>query len=118
MLPDDELEQIRTDLETTLPDAGTVLSLTRTSDGQGGWSESWAGTTSVSCRLDFIARFGMGENMAANSLMPYTRAIVTLPHDTAITADNRFSHSSGTYNVIAVNLGSWIGVKRATLEKV
>lgn len=115
MLPADELAQIRTDLEQTLPDAGTVLALTRTSDGQGGWSESWAGTTSVSCRLDFISG---AESVNNAAIVPYTRAIVTLPQNVTITTENRFSHSSGTYTVQSVNVGSWLGVKRATVEKV
>lgn len=114
MLPSDELAQIRADLETTLPDAGTVLTLTRASDGQGGWSESWAGTVSVACRVDFI---GGAEGVNNAALVPYTRAIVTLPQSVAIAQDNRFVHSSGTYTVQAVNLGSWLGVKRATVEK-
>lgn len=115
MLPDAELAQIRSDLENTLPEAGTILTLTRTSDGQGGWSEAWGGTASVACRLDFI---GGAESVTGNALIPYARAIVTLPQATVITEQNRFSHSSGTYSVQAVNLGSWLGVKRATLEKV
>lgn len=115
MLPADELAQLRTDLEQTLPDSGTILALTRTSDNQGGWSESWGGTTSVACRLDFI---GGREGLTGEALLPYTRAIVTLPQATTITAQNRFSHSSGTYSVQTVNLGSWLGVKRATVEKL
>ncbi len=115
ILPADELTQIRTDLETTLPDAGTIYSLTRTSDSQGGGSESWGTAGTCACRVDFI---GGDENVTAGALMPYTRAIITMPQATSITAQNRFIHSSGTYTVQAVNTGSWLGVKRATVEKV
>lgn len=115
MFPTDELAQIRTDLETLLPDAGTIYSLTRTSDGQGGWTESWATAGTCACRLDFI---GGAENVTAGALVPYTRAIVTMPQATSITAQNRFIHSSGTYTVQAVNTGSWLGVKRASVEKI
>ena len=94
---------------------GTILTLTRTSDGQGGWSESWAGTDPVACRLDFI---GGQEAVTGGALVPYSKAIVTLPQATTITAAHRFSHASGTYTVQAVNAGSWLGVKRATLEKI
>lgn len=116
MLPDEELAQLKTDLETTLPDTCTILSLTRTSDNQGGWSEAW-GTASqgVPCRLDFI---GGAENMAGDALQPYTRAIVTLPQATTITANNRIVHGGNTYSVQSVNLGSWLGIKRASVEKV
>ena len=115
MLPTSELEQLRTDLETTLPDAGTILTLTRTSDSQGGWTETWAGTTSVACRIDFI---GGKEALNSGALFPYLHAVVTLPQATTITPQNRFIHSSGTYTVQAVNLGSWLGVKRASVELI
>ena len=115
MLPADELAQLREDLETTLPDAGTILALTRTSDSQGGWTESWGGTTSVKCRIDFI---GGKEAISSGALKPFSQAIITLPQTTTITAQNRFIHSSGTYSVQAVNLGSWLGVKRASVELI
>lgn len=115
MLPSDELAQIRTDLETTLPDAGTIYSLTRTSDGQGGWSESWGTAGTCACRVDFI---GGNESVTSGALLPYTKAIITMPQATTITAQNRFIHSSGTYTVQAVNLGSWLGVKRALVDKI
>jgi hypothetical protein len=115
MLPDAELTQIREDLQNALPDSGTILALTRTSDGQGGWSEAWGTAGTCQCRLDFI---GGKESVTGGALIPYSRAIVTLPQATVITEQNRFSHSSGTYSVTAVNLGSWLGVKRATVERV
>jgi len=116
MFPSDELIQIKEDLETTLPDTCNILSLSRASDSQGGWSETWGtATLAVSCRVDFI-----GGNEAINSaaLLPYSRAIVTLPQDTTITAQNRIEFNSNTYTVQAVNLGSWLGVKRASVEKI
>jgi len=115
MLPSAELDQIRTDLETTLPDAGTIYSLSRTSDGMGGWADTWGTAGTCACRLDFIAGV---ESVTAGALIPYLRAIVTMPQSTTITTQNRFEHSSGTYTVQSVNLGSWLGVKRATVQKV
>jgi hypothetical protein len=115
MFPTAELTDIRTELETLLPDPGTISSLTRTSDGQGGWSEAWGTAGTCQCRLDFI---GGKESVTGGALVPYSRAIVTLPQATVITEQNRFSHSSGTYTVEAVNMGSWLGVKRATVEKI
>ena len=115
-LPDAELTQIRLDLEQNLPDQCNILSLTRTNDSQGGWSEPWGTVgTSIACRLDFI---GGAEAVTAGALVPYTRAIVTLPQSTAITAQNKIEHGGNTYTVQAVNLGSWLGVKRATVQKV
>ncbi len=116
MLPAAELDQLRADLETCLPDTCNILSMTRASDSQGSWIETW-GTASltVACRLDFILG---GEAVTAGALGPYTRAIVTLPQETTITAQNRVEHDGNTYTVQAVNLGSWLGVKRATVQKI
>ena len=120
MLPSAELSQIRADLETLLPDTANILSLTRTSDSQGGWTEAWGTTgTSIACRLDFIhGVHGRAEAVTAGALIPYTRAIVTLPQATTITAQNRIEHDGNTYTVQVVNVGSWLGVKRATVEKI
>jgi head-tail adaptor len=116
MLPAEELTQIRLDIETCLPDTCNILSLTRTSDGMGGWSETWGTTYStVTCRLDFTSG---AENVTAGALVPYTRAVVSLPQSTVITAQNRIEHGGNTYTVQAVNLGSWLGVKRASVEKI
>ena len=115
MLPAAELDQLRTDLETTLPDTCNILSLTRTSDSQGGWTEAWGTAgTSISCRLDFI---GGAEAVTAGALIPYSRAVVTVPQSTTVTAQNRIEHGGNTYTVQAVNVGSWLGVKRATVQK-
>jgi hypothetical protein len=82
----------------------------------GGWSESWGTTgTSIACRLDFR---GGKESVTSGALVPYSSAILTLPQATTITAQNRVEHGGNTYTVQAVNLGSWLGVKRATLEKI
>ena len=122
MLPADELAQIRVDLETTLPDTCNILTLSRTSDSQGGWSETWGtATLAVECRVDFTSsnRFvGGKEKVMANALLPFSSAIITFPQDTTITEQNRIEHNSITYSVQSVNLGSWLGVKRASVEKI
>ena len=116
MLPSIELARLRTDLEQTLPDQCNILTFSRTSDGMGGWSETWGTTYSaVPCRLDFI---GGREAVQSGALIPYTRAIVTLPQATVITTQNRIEHGGNTYNIQTVNLGSWLGVKRASVEKI
>lgn len=116
MLPAAELAQIRSDLETTLPDSCNILSLTRSSDSQGGWTETWGtASLSVSCRVDFI---GGKEAISSGALRPFNQAIITLPQNTTITAQNRLEHSGNTYTVQAVNLGSWLGVKRASVELI
>lgn len=124
MMPDaKELRQLRDDIESaTLPDTGHILSLTRTSDGRGGWTETWGtATANVACRLDLVQRnFGVGiESVNVASIKPYSTWILTLPHGTAITSAHRFEFGNDTYSVIEVNVNSsWMGNVRATLEKI
>jgi len=115
VLPAGELSQIRTDLETALPGTCYITSLTRTSDNQGGWTESWGTVGTSTCRLDFT---GGKETLTGAALAPFTQAILTLPYDTTITEQNRVVFEDNTYTVQAVNIGSWLGVKRATLELI
>ena len=124
MMPDAyELTRLRADMESAaLPSTGDILSLTRTSDGRGGWTETWGtATANVACRLDLVRRnFGVGiESVKAASIKPYSTWILSLPYGTAITSANRFQFGTDTYSVIEVNANSsWIPNVRATLEKI
>lgn len=112
-----ELAQIRNDIELLFPDTCNILSLTRTSDGQGGWSEAWGtATANVSCRIDYETG---RESVNADSLKPYQAAYVSIPYDTTVTTANRIEINSIAHTVHSVNINqSWIGVKRAKVEKV
>ncbi len=120
-----ELARIQDDLEAVaLPDTCNILSLTRTSDGQGRWTETWGtATANVKCRLDSQASRGLvtagAEQVVSASLKPYSDWVITLPHDTIITEANRVQVGSDTFNVTAVDKGQSWGVNvRAMLEKV
>lgn len=105
----------------SLPDVCDILSLTRVSDGQGGYTETWGtATASVACRLDPERGQYIGtETTVASRLEPYSTWMLSVPHDTTLTVANRVQVGSATYNVIGVDGGrSWALVKRATLEKV
>ena len=111
------LTQMRTDIETLMPDVCNILAGTITSDGQGGWTEAW-GTASagVSCRID--KRSGR-EGVSAGAVQTFGTWVLTLPHDTTITAANRVEHGSATYSVVHVDDDkSWIASVRAELEVV
>jgi head-tail adaptor len=124
MMPStDELTRIRADMvDATLPSTGNILSLTRTSDGQGGFTDTWGtATASVACRLDLMTRnlrIGI-ESVNAMSIKPYSAWVLSLPNGTVITAANRFEFGDDVYNVVEVNdNSSWLANVRATLEKV
>ena len=117
-----ELELIRSDIEgLTLPDTCSLLTLTQTADGQGGFTDAWGtATASVACRMDRPSgRFLSEEEQFAAGIRPFSRYILTVAHDTTLTEQYRVEHGGNTYNVISVtDDASWMGARRAILERV
>lgn len=114
----DELAEMRDAIEDLLPDTCDILSVTRTSNGEGGFTETWGTVSaSVACRLDAISGT---DHLSAGAIQPFTRWMLTVPYDTVINNTYRVSHGGYTYNVVGgVNTDtSWIASKRAVLERV
>lgn len=111
-----ELDALRNDIEDLLPDTGDILSVTRTSDGMGGWTEAWGtATAGVKCRVDHKTGY---ETVVGGGVQPFDKYICTLPHDATITTANRFVYGVNTFAVTTVNIGSWLGCKRINLELI
>lgn len=112
-----ELASMRSDLEQLLPDTCTILSPTRASDGQGGFTETWGTVTaSEACRLDWLNDV---EIIGGAAVQVYTGFVLTLPYDATLLTTYRVVHGGNTYAVRGVdNDKSWPIVKRARVEKV
>ena len=112
-----ELAQMREDIEDLMPDVCSILSVAYTSDGEGGMAETWGtALADVSCRIDY--RSG-SEKMAGGAIQSYSKAVISLPYTTAITASHRVQVDSYVWAVKSVNEGqSWDVVRRAELERV
>ncbi len=112
-----ELASMQEAIDDLLPDTCNLLTSTYAADGQGGGALTWGtATASVSCRLDYVR---VNERTTAGALQPFTGWVLTLPHDTIITAAYRVSHNSITYSVQSVSsAGSWKACVRAWLEKI
>jgi head-tail adaptor len=115
MLDASMLAAMRDAIEELLPDTCTILSVTRTPDSKGGWTEAWGtASSSVACRLDM--KSGV-EQLQGGGVEPYKSYALSLPYDTTITTEYRVVHSGTTYNVKTVNTNqSWIAVRRVELE--
>lgn len=118
-LTTDEIALMRVDLEAVaLPDTCNILSLARTSDGQGGWTEAWGtavGGTAVACRMDTA---GGRKTTVAEALNAYSSWVLTLPHDAGLTTLHRVEHGGYTYSVQSVSDDpSWPICQRAALER-
>jgi hypothetical protein len=112
-----ELAQMRADVLELLPDTCSILSVSYTSDGEGGLTEAW-GTAyaNVACRIDFTS--GVETNIGG-AVNPYTRAKISLPYDTVLATTNRILTGGYTYAITSINNGqSWNVSVRAELERV
>lgn len=117
MLSNAELTDMRDTIQDyLLPDTCNILSIARSSDGSGGFTEPWGtATAGAACRLDTQN----GKYMDLDgSVRSYKKLVFSLPYNTTITNANRIVHNSNTYQVVNTNEGSWIAVKRAEVEKI
>ena len=111
-----ELASMQEAINELLPDVCDLQTSAYAADGQGGGTVTWTTTlASVACRLDYVRG---NERMAGGALQAFTGYVLTLPHDTTITAAYRVIHNTITYTVQAVSSGtSWKACVRAWLEK-
>jgi head-tail adaptor len=116
MLTSAEITYMRAQLEDLMPDTCNILSVTHTSDGQGGVTDTWGtATAGVACRLDYMQGV---ETVFGGAMQPYTGWKLTLPYDTSLTTAQRVEHGGNTYNVIEVDTDkSWPIVLRARLAR-
>ena len=112
-----QLAFMRNQVLETMPDSGTILAGSVTSDGQGGNSIVWAGTTAIDCRVDVTSG---REQTQGGGYKSYQKTQLTLPYNAVITVGDRFAYGSNQYNVVAVSGQdrSWNVTVRAELEKV
>lgn len=117
MLSAQELERMQSDIEDALlPDMCAIQAVTRVSDGQGGWTETWATVDSAPCRLD---KAGGVKGMNADAVKSFSSWVISLPINTTLTVYHRILVNDVSYSVTSISEdGSWLAVKRATLEQI
>ena len=115
-----ELAEIVTAIGELLPDTCTLGTLTHTSDGEGGFSDS-RGTVSsaVPCRLDSIQmRNVSNEELAAGQITPFHSYVLTLPATATIDESYWVKKSDTYYQVRSVDTNkSWPSCLRAYVER-
>jgi hypothetical protein len=114
MIPDGELSAMRAELERTLPNVCNVLTVSYAVTG--GVSIPVLGTAlaNVACRLDHKTGF---EALAGGAIQPYSKWILSVPHDTALTTANRVEIGTTTYSVKSVDPAkSWNLILRAEVD--
>jgi head-tail adaptor len=113
-----ELSLLRSAQVGYLPDTCTIQTVTRTSDSQGGYTETWADTyTGVLCRL--APQRAGGEQQTGEQLAALSLWVLTVTQSQALDETMRVVHSSETYEVTNVeDTHSWKTAKRAYLRRL
>lgn len=114
-----ELEQMRKDLKMLMPAKCNILQATNAPDGAGGVSTTWGTATAgqdVACRLDPLRG---REQMESYQMQAYQGYMLTLPHGTTITAQNRVEIGSNLYEVLSVDAEKlWSASVRCIVEAI
>jgi head-tail adaptor len=116
MLSASDLSYMRSAINELFPDTASILNLAWSSDGEGSQVETWGTISSCACRVDY----GSGrEAMTGGALMPYQKAVISMPYGTVVTPANRVKVDDDIFSVQAVNQAqSWRGVTRVTAELI
>lgn len=120
MLPltDAELVQMRQVANVALPGTAIIQSATKASDGQGGYTWTYADSGTVAARLAFETLRGT-EGIVGSRIAETSPWILTLPAATTIGEDSRVVFDSVTYEVVEVLTWSpWEVSRRVRLMEV
>lgn len=114
-----EIAQLRADQSSYFPDTCTLQTVARTSDDQGGWTESWANTyTSVACRLA-PERTSQAEQLEGDQIAALSLWVLTVAHNQALDETMRVVHASETYEIMRLeDTHSNRTAKRAYLRRL
>lgn len=112
------LALMRAQATQLLPDTCTIQSVSRSSDGAGGWSETWSTLATVACRLDPLKQQAQPETVAGREALIVPRQL-TVPYDAPIDVDRRVVIGSETYEIRElVDDHSWRVCRRAKVVRV
>ena len=105
MISTADLARMRAQAEELLDTTCTIQSATRTTDSQGGFTNSWATASSgVACRLNRYDRREDHKILGERSTI-VADWVVTMAHDQAVTVDQRIVVGGLTLEPVWVNTG-------------
>jgi len=91
-----DLQKIRAEQAKLMPETVYVQSLTRVSDGAGGWTETWQTVATTKGR---ISTQGGGETKRGGAVTAEVSIVVTLPHDTDLRQEDRLQIGGKQYEI-------------------
>ena len=111
---------MRTSVTRLLPDTCTIQTKTTTSDGAGGWTESWDAVPNglVPCRLDPLLSRRSLESFGSQEVS-FALYQLTVPYDAPITIGCRVLVGSNAYEVRQlIGEHSWRVSRRALIIRL
>jgi SPP1 family predicted phage head-tail adaptor len=115
VLSNADLTSMRATAQQALPGTAVIQSGTLTSDGGGGYTETFTPSGTVACR---VAPLSGDERQEGGRITTDSEYVITLPADTTVETDDRIVVGSITYNVTAVRDRSWEITRRVEAKKV
>lgn len=117
MLTTQELDEMRAVMGEAMPDTVIVQTRTRTSDGGGGFTDTWADSAAIDGRISPLA--GGEANGAGDAVDARTTHVVTVAHDVTVTEDDRLKVNGTAYEVTLVRRrGGWSLARRIEVREV
>lgn len=101
MLSDADLSAMRAEQELWLPGTAVVQTNVPTGDAAGGFTPGWVASGTVACRVmpDTIRS---AERELGGAIREPARWVVTMPHDTDVSAQDRIVTAGRVLEVVAV----------------
>ena len=97
ILTESHLAKMRSTQELNMPETAYIQSLTATSDGQGGHTESWTTVSQSKARIG--GPKGDAEKEVAGRIETGKVVIITLPYDVEVELDNQIQINGINYRV-------------------
>lgn len=118
----EQLKRMRRAVLKVLPDTAVIYSPDRSSDGAGGWSETWVAAGTVACRLDPMltrSQKSRQETEAVDRETLILDYILTVPHDAPLAPDRQVEIGGLRFEVRALGeTHSWRISRRAYVTRV
>jgi NADPH:quinone reductase-like Zn-dependent oxidoreductase len=119
MLTAGEIEAMRDEIELTLPDTAIIYTPASTADGQGGYTQAFAASGTVACRMSPRTGQQGSEPGYAERSAAIGEWVATFPASTTLAESQRVAVGGTTYEVTRVRAPrSWQLSCRADLSKI
>lgn len=117
MLTAAELAEMRSVQDEAMAASCVISRKTLVSDGMGGFTETWAASGTVSCRVWPATESG-AESLIADRITESDAWVITVPYNTDITAKDRVVADGRTFEVISAIAHTWETARRVVAVEV